>query len=188
LGAVFGPPLFRPAGWYAGQVKQRSLLVVPILLLSLACARAEAPAGGADGNVPEGAHADFRLPTLDGDELGPPDFEGQVVVVDFWATWCGPCHKQAEEIAKVFEDYEGEVQFLAVDLGESEKTVREFVAKNPFGYPVLLDPEEDVTMDLGIYGLPTVMIVDTKGEVTYFKTGILYADALRREIEAAGAA
>ena len=159
------------------------LCLLPLLWISAACG------GGAPDSYAPDVSADFRLPVLDGDgELGPPDFEGKVVVVDFWATWCGPCHKQADELAKVHADYsEDDVQFLAVDLGEDEETVRAFVENDPFPYPVLLDPEEDLMFELGILGLPTLMIVNREGEVSYFKPGVLYEDALREEIAAAGA-
>lgn len=167
-------------------LRDLSVLVALSLLVPAACGQREEPQRA---DVPEGVTADFRLARLDGEgETGPRDFAGKVVVVDFWATWCGPCHKQAEELAKVHAEYgDDEVQFLAVDLGEDEEIVRSFVEDNPFPYPVLLDPEDRLTTELGIYGLPTVMVVDRQGEVSYFATGILDEEGLRREIEAAGA-
>lgn len=134
-------------------------------------------------------HADFRLATLDGGEkLGPPDFAGKVVVIDFWATWCTPCRKQAEIMDTLHAELDGDdVQFLAVDLGEDAETVRKFVEENPFPYPVLLDPEDNLTYEIGIYGLPTVMVVDRDGNVSYFETGILPEEQLRKELAAAGA-
>lgn len=131
---------------------------------------------------------DFRLPTLDGSELGPPDFAGQVVLVEFWATWCVPCHKQAEVLHELHGEIDGSgVQFLAVDLGEEEATVREYVEKKPFPYPVLLDPEDNLTYEMGIYGLPTVMVVDSEGQVTYFETGLIPKGELVAELRRAGA-
>ncbi len=124
--------------------------------------------------------SDFHLPTLEGSIVGPPDFLGQVVVVDFWASWCIPCRKQTAILEPLHAEYDGRsVQFLAVDLGEDEATVREFVARAPFSYPVLLDPEDRLTYEMGIYGLPTVMVVDRSGEVAYFETGISTAEVLR---------
>ena len=159
--------------------RMRSRALLPLLLVALAIgAGAEAA-----------ARPDFRLPGLDGRKLGPRDFAGKVVVVDFWATWCGPCHAQAEILRRVHGQYTaGQVQFLAVDVGEDEKTVRAFVKKSPFPYPVLLDEKESVSGKLGVVGFPTLMILDTKGEVAYLRPGIIPEKRLRELLQRAGAA
>ena len=134
----------------------------------------------------ESQSADFRLASLDGAPLGPPDFNGKVVVIDFWATWCGPCRLQAQILDELHREYDpGEVQFLAIDLGEDEATVRDYVAKAPFPYPVLLDPTEELSMRYEIFGLPTVMIVDPKGRITFKRTGVTDERQLKDEIEKA---
>lgn len=133
--------------------------------------------------------ADFRVASLDGGgPLGPPDYAGKVVLLDFWATWCVPCHAQARILRSVHDEVAGDgVQFLAVDVGEDPEIVREFVAENPFPYPVLIDPEDELSLRLGIIGLPTLMVVDRRGRVTYFRTGILDGDGVRRVLAEAGA-
>lgn len=165
-----------------------------LLLSALAAALLLAGCGGTAGDGGDGStsgpqpNADFRLAALDGGEISPRDFDGEVVLVDFWATWCGPCHKQADILEEIYADVRGNgVQFLAVNLGEDLETVREFVADDPYPYPVLLDPEDQLSYDFGIYGLPTVMVVDTQGKVSYFEIGILDKRAVLAELRKAGA-
>lgn len=130
----------------------------------------------------------FQLPTLEGPSLGPPDFPDHAIVVDFWATWCAPCHVQAEILDQLQEEYRGRpVQFLAVNTGESEQIVRDWVASKPFPYPVLLDPDERLSERLGILGLPTIMVVSRQGEVLYMAPGIVPANRLRQLLAEAGA-
>ncbi len=141
----------------------------------------------ADKKAP-GAPVDFRLKTVDGRTIGPKDFKGQVVVIDFWATWCGPCHLQAEILQPVYKEYKGRgVQFLAANVGEDLDTVKKFLAKKPFPYPVLLDPDQNVSADLGVVALPTLLVVDKKGKVAWLQSGIADGDTLREMIKKAGA-
>jgi thiol-disulfide isomerase/thioredoxin len=131
---------------------------------------------------------DFQLKTVDGRALGPKDFLGQVVVVDFWATWCGPCRLQAEILEPLYRDFKGRgVQFLAANVGEEPETVKGFLKNKPFPYPVLLDPQDSVASTLGVVALPTLLVVDTKGHLVFFQPGIADADTLRQVIKKAGA-
>lgn len=130
--------------------------------------------------------AEFRLPSLDGRDLGPPDFRGRVVVADLWATWCGPCRLQAKIFEEVRSEYaDDEVAFLAINTGEDEAKVREFQNKTPFSYPVLLDPGETLFSRFGVNGLPTVLIIDPQGRIVFLETGVMDARSLREQIEAA---
>jgi len=132
--------------------------------------------------------ADFRLASLAGGRTGPPDFAGEVVVVDFWATWCTPCRLQAIYLEQVREHFAGQgVRFLAVATGEDEATVRRYVERTPFPYPVLLDSTSDVSRRYQILGLPTVMIVDRQGRISSMRTGISDPATLREAILRAGA-
>ena len=164
---------------------RRSALVAAVAasLLLLSCDGSSA--GKTAASDPK---VDFRLPSVDGRTLGPKDFGGQVVVVDFWATWCGPCRLQAQILEPVYQDYKGRgVQFLAANVGEEAEIVKKFLKDKPFPYPVLLDPKESVSGDLGVLALPTLLVIDKKGKISYFQSGIADGDTLRQLIKQAGA-
>jgi thiol-disulfide isomerase/thioredoxin len=145
------------------------LLVLPFLV-ALSC-----------GREVEGPAAAFavQLPALTGEQVAIADFAGEVVAVDFWATWCVPCRLQAEIFHDLQTEFAGqEVRFLAVSVAEEEAIVEKFVASHPFGYPVLTDTDESVTGPLGVFALPTVMVVGRDGEMKYLQTGISGRDQL----------
>ena len=108
-------------------------------------------------------------------------------MIDFWATWCGPCHAQADILKALYEEFGDKgVRFLAISMGEPEEVVREFVDRRPYPYPVLIDPEDRLSLDLGIYVLPTIMVIDRDGTVAFLEPGVSNAETLRRVLYEAG--
>lgn len=170
----------------------RRLALYPIfsavlLALLLACSPPTTTAE-VSGDVVEYPPPDFRLATLDGGEIGPPDYQGEAVVLDFWATWCGPCRLQAEFLDKLHGELDGKgVRFLAVNVGETADQVRDFVAETPFPYPVLLDSADTLTSRYNLLGLPTVMVVNTEGRISFLRTGVTDNETLRKALRDAGA-
>jgi len=163
------------------------VLTASLLLLGCRDGASEVGPGGLAAGIKPGAPASFQLETLEGKPLGPRDFPGQVVVIDFWATWCGPCHIQTRILDPIYKELKGKgVQFLAANVGEQPETVRNFLRDKPIPYPVLMDPK-DVASELGILALPTVMVVDKKGKVSYFEAGISDGPTVREAIKKAGA-
>jgi thiol-disulfide isomerase/thioredoxin len=166
-------------------MKRLVLLLALLPVLPLTACGASGPGETVAASSADTA-ASFRLASLDGVDVGPADFAGKVVLVDFWATWCVPCHAQAEVLKGIYPRLDGAVEFLAVDVGEEEARVRGFVDKRPFPYPVLLDPSAEVADALGVTGLPTLMILDTEGRVSYLDSGVLSEREICQELAAAG--
>jgi thiol-disulfide isomerase/thioredoxin len=135
-----------------------------------------------------GATAPTIAPSdLAGRTVALSDFRGRVVLVDFWATWCGPCHLQRQILEPLYREYRSKgAEFLAVSVGEDADTVKQFVAGQPFAYPVLIDPADELSPRLGISALPTLLVVDRDGKVSYFEAGVADAETLRRVFTDAG--
>lgn len=175
----------------SGSATSVVLLVVGILLLIAGSLLVWKTLQTGAGETPEqqgGPPApDFDLPDLDGGRVRLADYSGRVVLVDFWATWCGPCRLQAQILEELYKEVQGpSVEFLAVSLGEPDDIVREFVEKSPFPYPVAIDTEEVLGVSLQVYALPTVMVIDTQGRITYLRPGLSDADTLRQVLSDSG--
>jgi len=128
--------------------------------------------------------ADFTLKTLKGDEVNLRSFEGKkVVVVNFWATWCGPCRREMPDFNEVYARYrDRNVEFLAVNVEDSPGLVLpDFLQETPIAFPVLLGSTE-LAMRYGISGLPTTMVIDRSGKITKRHIGMMSAEKLEAEI------
>ncbi len=161
-----------------------SCLALAATLSLIGCGRQVERAG-------EGAQAlqpmpDFSLASLGGERIDRADLLGKVVLFDFWATWCGPCHLQADILKQLYpEAAKRGIEFIAVSTGEDAATVRDFVSRKPFPYAVLVDPEEILGGPLEIMALPTLLIMDRRGQIAYRHTGVADAEAIDAALRAA---
>ena len=145
---------------------------------------AAAPAADAGGTMP-----DFRLPTADGRDLAAKDFHGRVVLYEFWATWCTPCHVQVEILKELYPGAKAKgTEFVGVATGEPADIVREHLLKHASPYPVVIDTDEVVGTKLEVLGLPTLVVVDGKGRIVWRNTGLTDAGTLERVLADARAA
>lgn len=98
---------------------------------------------------------------------GPaPDLKGKVVVVDFWATWCGPCRELIPEMNEWAKEFSKDVVFVGLS-DEKPETVKAFMKSNPMDYPVATDPSQAMYKRLGVEGIPHVMVVTPDGVVRW---------------------
>ena len=115
---------------------------------------------------------DFSLRGEDGKPYRLADFRGQVVVLNFWATWCPPCRYEMPSMERAHKKVQGEkIALLAVNVGESEEQVFEFTGRYPVTFPLLLDEEGKVIRLYPVIGLPTTFIIDPRGRVTHRAVG-----------------
>jgi peroxiredoxin len=176
----------------------RRRLALPLAALALAGALgtgcfADAPS---EEPAPERAAAaetgppvpEFRLRGADGSDLSPADLRGKVVLYEFWATWCAPCHLQVEILKKLYPDARGRgIEFVAISSGEPVEVVRAHLERHPYPYRVLFDPEDRVGAAMDVLGLPTLVVVDRAGAVVWRHTGLVDAATLEGAFAAAGA-
>jgi len=131
--------------------------------------------GGLDSRNPRiGKLApDFSLIDLSGSVVRLGDLRGKPVVINFWATWCGPCVIEMPNLQKYYETYPGEFELLAVDADEPEHIVNRFVSDIGVTFKVLLDPGANIQELYSIRGYPTTYFVNSNGVIHAQHIGML---------------
>ena len=115
-----------------------------------------------------GRAADFRLDARGGKQLALSDLKGQVVMINFWASWCGPCRQEFPALDQIYAKYKPMGFTLVAINVESEKSDAEkFLAKTPASFPILFDPDNKVSGQYGVSAMPTTVLVDRQGRVRW---------------------
>ncbi len=135
-------------------------------------------------NVSVGREApDFALPDLDGNEIALSDHRGEVVLINFWATWCPPCRVEMPDMEAVYRQHADDgFEILGVDQREPKELVEEFVTERGFSWIFLLDEDFDVSREYSATSIPRSILVDRDGTVAHVWTGTLTRSQLEQQL------
>ena len=138
-----------------------SVIVVSALLASLAWA--------ADVKGPAPA---FALQSRDGAKISPAQFKGDVVMINFWATWCVPCRAEMPKLEALYQRYNKlGFKLLAVNVENNPDGVKKWLAETPVSFPVLFDTKSEVSKLYKVETMPTTVIVAKDGTMRYLHHG-----------------
>ena len=129
--------------------------------------------------IKEGVQApDFTGELIDGTSITLSELQGKPVIINFWATWCGPCVKEMPAFERLKDDFGDKIGIIAVNCGDDAETVKDFVEENGYTFPVVLDEEYSISMLYPTNSIPYTVVLDAEGKVTHISTGALDADTM----------
>jgi thiol-disulfide isomerase/thioredoxin len=117
--------------------------------------------------------SDFELETLSGEKIHLADLRGKPVVINFWATWCGPCRIEMPLLQKYYDLYSPDVAVLAINYDEPVEKVRSYIEELGLSFPILLDPHTKVENLYYVRAFPTTFFLDADGIIRYQHIGAL---------------
>ena len=130
---------------------------------------------------------DFIVLDREGEEVSLSDFIGKPVILNFWASWCGPCKSEMPEFEAAYQKYREEIQFMMVNLTdgsrETVETAAEYIAGEGYTFPVFFDTESDAAITYGATSIPVTYFVDAEGHLVAYGSGALSGEILQSGME-----
>ncbi|MDJ0831970.1 MAG: TlpA disulfide reductase family protein [Gammaproteobacteria bacterium] len=152
---------------YPSRIIKLVMVVVFSQLLML-----QAQAASLDGAAP-----DFTLKSMSGKNLKLSELSGNVVLLNFWASWCGPCRTEMPLLNDLHNKYEAlGFTVLGVNVEQETELAKSFIAKSPVDFPILLDKTNKVSKMYDVIAMPTTVMIDRDGNMRYLHKGYQVGD------------
>ena len=130
---------------------------------------------------------DFTVYDKEGNPVKLSDFFGKPIVLNFWASWCGPCQSEMPDVQEKYLELGEEIQFLVINMTDGQRetqTLAEaFIAQKGYTFPVYFDLESNAAMTYSVYSLPTTYFIDAQGALVTYRQGMLSAEVLKSGID-----
>ena len=147
----------------------------------------EAAVEGEDESAPQPA-PDFTVYDAEGNEITLSALmDGKPTVLNFWASWCGPCRSEMPHIQEAYERLGGEVSFVMINMTDGQRETREsaeeYMAESGWTFPIYFDLDYDAAMTYGAYSLPQTYFIDAEGHLIAAARGSMSAEVLQSGID-----
>ena len=130
---------------------------------------------------------DFTALDAQGNEVRLSDYFGKPIVLNFWASWCGPCKSEMPDFDEAYLAQGEEIQFLMVNMTDGSRetldTAKSFVADSGYSFPVVFDVKQEAAMTYAVSSLPTTFFIGADGSMVAYAMGAIDGDTLQRGIE-----
>ena len=177
----------RKAAWLSmGAV---ALALMLLWLASDAPHSSDEPPPGVDEEtalVGKPARLDFTLKDVNGQDVTLSSFKGKVILLNFWATWCGPCKAEIPSLVELQTQYRDDLVILGYSVDDTVDLIKPYAAKYHINYPLLLGKDREEVQDAygPMWGIPVSVIIDRDGRVAKKHSGIATKEQFEREIKA----
>ncbi len=127
----------------------------------------------------------FTLPMADGKTISLEDLRGRPTWINFWATWCPPCRTEMPDLQDVYASTPpGSYNLVAVNVGEDQASVQQFLSQVGYDLPVALDESGEVSLEYSVLGLPTHFFIDRRGILQETYVGVLTKEEIQQRVAA----